>query len=306
MDTIKKHTFSRRKKEMIFYVLMLIYPIVQFLVFYVYVHLDSILLAFQRYDTTDPMHSKYVFNGLETLKLAFEDLKNVFRLKEALKNSLIAFFVSLLPITFALFFAYYIFKKKFLSSTFRVFLYVPMIISPLVLVVLFHYFIGSAIPELFLKYFKIAIPDVFQKPYAFNTMLIYTVLIGFGSNVLMFLSTMSSIDDSVLEAADIDGASGFQVFYYIVFKHTYSVVVTFVIVAISQFFTNQLNLYSFYGTDADYSLYTYGYYVFVQTSKATFNEYPYISALGLIFTCIAVPTVLVVRKLLVKFGPSED
>lgn len=67
-----------------------------------------------------------------------------------------------------------------------------------------------------------------------------------------------------------------------------------------------MNLFAFYGADADYKLYTFGYWLYVSVQRGSLADYPYLSAVGLILTAILAPIVLITRKLLLKFGPSAD
>ena len=69
-----------------------------------------------------------------------------------------------------------------------------------------------------------------------------------------------------------------------------------------------MNLYSFFGDSAEYYTQTLGYYLFVKVigDNATPADYPFASALGVVFTIICVPLTLIVRKLLEKYGPSEN
>ena len=63
---------------------------------------------------------------------------------------------------------------------------------------------------------------------------------------------------------------------------------------------------SFYGEYVDYSLYTVGFYLYFRTLRGTTAIYPHLAAMGITITLFVAPLVLVVRRLLEKFGPSED
>ena len=78
------------------------------------------------------------------------------------------------------------------------------------------------------------------------------------------------------------------------------------VVSVTGFFTNQIHLYSFYGPTAPSALHTFGYYLYAETLKAGFFEYPYLSAMGMLMTAIAIPLTLLVRWLMTCFGPSVE
>ena len=68
-----------------------------------------------------------------------------------------------------------------------------------------------------------------------------------------------------------------------------------------------MSLHSLYGIAAPADLNTFGYYMFVKTQQASsFSDYPFLSAMGLMMTLIAVPTTLAVRFAMRKIGPSVD
>ena len=117
---------------------------------------------------------------------------------------------------------------------------------------------------------------------------------------------MAAIDVSVTEAAKLDGATGLREFVYIIFPLIYSTFVTFFIVGLAALFTEQMNLYSFYGTQANISLYTIGYYLYEKTARASITEYPLLSAFGLMLTLVTVPVVFAVKWLMRKIGPSVN
>jgi len=79
------------------------------------------------------------------------------------------------------------------------------------------------------------------------------------------------------------------------------------VLSIAGFFTSQAFLYSFYGSGAPDRVRTFGYYLFVTIiDSATMAEYPYASAVGLMFTILATPVTLATKYLLERFGPSPD
>ena len=83
--------------------------------------------------------------------------------------------------------------------------------------------------------------------------------------MLLLISAMSSINPSMIEAAKIDGVSFFQEFIYITFPQIFGTIKTLLIVSVGGFFVNSASIVSFYGTTADESVYTIGYYIYKET-----------------------------------------
>ena len=97
------------KGKIWFYACIVALPILQFLIFYVGVNINSFVLAFQRWGNDANV---YVWNGLSNFKDVLTGLVKNAQLTISMKNSIILFFVGLVfGTTLALLFSYYIYKK---------------------------------------------------------------------------------------------------------------------------------------------------------------------------------------------------
>ena len=308
---IKKGKGIGNKKDLIFCILMVLVPTIQFLIFYIYTNINSVLLSFQEYDS---ITGQYSFSGINNFQKVFKELYNdIFVLKNgyyfySLKNSFLVYvFGTIIGVTFSLLFSYAIFKKTFAHGFFRVVLFLPSIISPIVMVLIFKYFVDSFIPDIASKLFgKEMLGLLADGDTALFTLIFYAIWINFGVNVLMYTSAMSGINESQIEAGQIDGATNIQEFFHIILPNVYPTMVTFLIVGISGFFVNQMGLFSFYGEKAPIKLSTFGYYLYAKTYSAGLGNYPELSALGLIFSLITIPITFLFRYILNKVGPSVE
>ncbi|MGI6768791.1 MAG: carbohydrate ABC transporter permease [Bacilli bacterium] len=304
--TIKLSAKAKREiKRLLFYSVMIAFPLAQVLIFYFGVNINSILLSFKNYDSTT---GTYVWTGFEHFLGVLKEIFSDVTWKFAFKNSLLVWFVETsVTLTLSLFFSYYIYKKGFLRNFFRVTLFLPQIISSIVMVILFTYFIDSFIPMIIFKYFNKEIMGLLSNPKTTMMMLLfYSITMGFGSNVLLLSSSMSSIPQSLSEAAQIDGANKLQEFRHIVFPQIYPIFVTIFIIKLASLFSNQLNLYSFYGAQAEAQHITVGYLLYKRTLGASFAEYPDLAAIGILLTLVIVPITLLVRRILKKVGPVNE
>ncbi len=298
----KKRGLKEKEKNLIFYCIMIALPVLQFVIFYIGVNFNSILLAF-RTESGDGF-------TLENFKNAIYNIFNQSVLVAALKNSFLTFVITtVISIPLGLLFSYYIAKKMPLSGMFRVVLFLPSILSAIVMVAIFQSFAESAIPAYMQTLFGVEMKGLLENiDSRYPTLVFYSIWIGFGTNVLMYSNAMSAVDPSIVESAHLDGAVGFKEFWHITLPSIYPTLVTFVIVAVAGIFINQLNLFSFYGGGAPEGVQTYGYYLYkeVEARKATGEGYAYYSALGLIVSCVAIPLTLLSKYLLEKFGPREE
>ncbi len=320
---------SKHKKQgnnIVLYIGLLIFPLLQFSIMYVGVNFKSILMSFQEYVIEDGV-GYFKMKGFDNLILAFQD---VFGFREStsgalhlnmIANSLIAYSFSILICTpCALFFSYYIIKKFVGWKFFRVVMFIPAILSPVITANVFEIICNGIIPELLGKMNGVTSNDIEYIEYFFmrneNTiipsLLAYSFVLGFSSNVLLYSGAMSGVSEELFDAAKIDGATDFQEFIYIVFPGVWGTFSTFMVVSVAGFFTSDLGLYNIFAHNAPSSVQTIGYYLHVnalsgaQGVSNAMTKYPYMAALGLLFTILVMPIVFSARYLLHRFGPSEE
>ena len=302
----KRTAFSAKKRQtMIFYYSMIALPLLQFLIFYLYINLSSFTMGFQEYSYET---GKYTWLGFDNFLKIFDDFKRLEYLRNSVVNSLELFIWTMIFCSMlAILFSYYVYKKQLGSSLFKVLLYLPNILGGVVVVIMFKFFVENAYPELIMRLFNQKVEGLLANPETTRgTILFYTIFTSFGGQVLVYSSTMSSISDSIIESAQLDGITPLKELIYIVLPSIWFTFVTFMVSLVVGIFTNQMNLFTFYDQYADYSLFTFGYYLFRGVKLAEYKDFPYLSAMGLLLTAIAVPLTLFVRWALTKFGPSRD
>lgn len=307
MKQIRKK--SDRAKN-IFYWSILAFPVLQFVIFYIGVNINSFALAFQEFDLQG---GGFVFVGFDefwkNFIAVFQEFQEADYLRQAFANSIIAYLVGLVVgLTLALLFSYYLYKKYAMSNFFKVILFLPFIISSITLVIIYKYFVESAVPEFVLQLTGIEIEGLLSNLNTeFITILFFSIWTGFGIQTLIYSSAMSSISNEIVDAAKIDGVTPMKEFLYIDIPMIMPTIAVFVVSSTATIFSNQINLYSFYGTDAsNYSIWTIGYYMYRGISAATtIGEYPYYAAFGLVMTMITIPITLIVRALMNRVDPNE-
>ncbi len=305
-STKAKSMSASRREALIFYISILALPLLQLCIFYVVINVNTIKLSFQEYNHDT---GKYSFAGFDNFKLFIHNLQHLTVLDYAVKNSAIAYLTGLcigLPLN--LIFSYFMYKKIIGHGFFRVILFLPQILSSIVMSLMFTFFVDRGLPSLFAM-FDWTMPALLVKEAtAFKTIVFYCIWAGFGSQIIIYSTAMSSVDESLIEVGKLEGITALQEFFRIVLPLIYPTITTFLVVGIAGFFTNQANLYNFYGQSAQEYTQTLGYYMFVTVigSNATLGDYPYASAAGILFTMIAAPLTLLVKHLLEKYGPKTE
>lgn len=298
-----KRKFKLNNKKIFYYSLM-IFPLLQFCIFYIGVNFQSILFAFQKYED-----SKFVFlteDPFANFKQIINNCIDSTVVLTAFKNSIILwFFTTVCGTGIAIFFSYYIFKRKTTGRFFRFVLFLPSILPAILMTIIFKLFTADVLPAVF-GWEKLL--DSVNPTVRLTTIIGYTVFMGFGTQVLLYSNAMDQISPSVIEAAQLDGAKPIVELIYIILPEIMGTVSTFLIATIAGAFTNQANIFNFYGEDAfDFAqTNTLGYYMFVlvqPNSKLGFGRsyFGYASALGLCCTVLALVPTILFRKFSKRF-----
>ena len=303
-----KNINSMKRADLFFYIALIALPVLHISIFYFGVNFNSFLLGFQEYNVET---YKYEFKGLVNFKRIWDDITRQQTLLICLKNALLAYAVSItisLPLT--LFFSYYIYKKMLASGFFRVLLFVPQMIPSMVLATMYFFFCNNSVPAIMETITGEKALGLFSQGTGtmLGALLFYGVFTGFGSSVLMYSNTMRGIDESIVEAAKLDGTNELQEFWYITLPLIFPTLSTFITLGVAGIFTNELHLFALFGAsgDAYVECWTIGYFLFAKTVNASAAMYPELSAYGLILTAFAVPLVYLMKFLMAKFGPSLD
>ncbi len=202
----KRNWKSILKKNALGWAFM-IAPLLLFAFFVWYPMIRNIILAFQ------DGYENASFVGFQNFKDVFEDPTFL----SALKNTFIYIGFSLVigylvPVILGFLLSEVIHAKGF----FRVVLYLPCMISGMAVVFLFNSMYGDGSTDLF----NVIISKMgfASHPWKGSTKLVIPLIVlamtwkGAGSTALIYLSSFQSIDDSMYEAARIDGATSFQRF----------------------------------------------------------------------------------------------
>lgn len=304
-------TLQRRKSKigrgwLLFYIIMAAFPVLQFCVFYIGVNANMITKAFSAYDMDT---GTYVFNGIENFRKLFFEFKTNPVYGVSLKNSLIAYLLNTaISLPLSLLMSYYIFKKGIGHKLFRSVLFLPSIISPMVLSTIFRIVTDKIYPEMMFRFTGEYVPGLLMSDSktVFLLACFYTIWTGFGVTTMMYRGAMDGVTPSMLEAASIDGAGEFIQFYKIILPMIFPTVSVFLLTGITAIFMNQISLYNIFSSNlGDEMVKTFGYQFFLETAKASLSDYPRLTAIGLLLSAVTIPVVLGLRRLFNKLDPTE-
>ena len=300
---------NKLKKNLFVYSLIA-YPLILFLIFYVVVNFNSILLAFQTIDGSGKS-----FAGLNNFKTFLSEMFGEGNLLSySFINSIKMYFINLVVcMPLYVFFSYLLFKKCFLNKTVSFLVMIPSIMSGLVIALIFVNFIGSNGPLTFImektgwnggKWLNL----LYDEKYAFGTTLFYMIWLSFATSLIVYPTAMRGINPEVLESAKIDGISNmFQELWYIILPLIYPTLTTFLITGFAAIFSTSGPLLEFYYTDAPDYISNMGYYFtkMILVDGTEFS-YPKYAAGGIILTIIVAPLTILLKWALEKFGPATE
>ena len=302
---IKKRRKKIFDKKLLFYCCLIALPLLQFAVFYIYVNFNSLVLAFTAVDGDGA--TKFVwFDNFKDVLYEFFKGEQAYNFLLRLRNSLINYgFTLVIGTGGAILFSYYIYKKRLCSGFFKVILFLPHIIPAIALLSMYRYFMEAGVVNILRNLGFNVSSFLNNKSTVYGTVLFISLFMSFGTQVLMYLGAMNNINPSITEAAKLDGASFMRELWSITVPCIYSTIVTFCIVGLTAIFVGDMGLYNFFAANAPGETQTLGYYLFRLTQQNTTNttRWPFIAAVGLLFTCVVAPVTLVLKNFLDKKDP---
>ena len=289
---------SMQRGKNTFLIALLIVPLLNFLIFYIIVNINSFVLAFQVYVGK----GQYKVSIGQFTKV-LEDLAKGMSgdLLPAFLNTQMYFWLNLLvtlPISF--FVSYFLYKKVPGYPLFRVIFFLPSIISSVVLVAIYKNFMLPYGPiDGLIKALGgegIASGLLEHHDSATKLMIGYILWTGFGVNIVLFESAMRRIPESVIEAGKLDGIGMFWEMFKIVIPLVWPTVLTTLTLAISGFMTADGPILLF--TEGAGNTSTISFYIYWTVYKKSGHNYG--AAIGIFCSLISMPIVFTARHFLSK------
>lgn len=292
-----------RKGKTLFIVCILAIPILNWLVFWLYVNIGSILLAFQTETANGTVWT------LDNFKIFWEAITQEGNsLNVSIKNTALYFSSGLLiTMPLSLFISYFLSKKIVGYQFYRVIFYLPGIISPIILTSVYDQLllpngpIGVLFEKLSLNY-PLNGP-LYQENSNAPTyaIIVYTILTGFGGDMLIFSGAMSRIPTEIYESAKLDGCGPLREVVAIVIPLIWSTISTKIVLLMSGIFAASGPILLLVTGEYNTSTVAFWIYDIVQQD----GDYNLVATAGLCFTAIIIPVILGVRAFMDRFSEVE-
>lgn len=305
----RKQPDKKNRQKNIFVWCVLAFPLLNFLVFYVAVNAQSFLYAFQQYDSNLNLR----WAGFQNFFLVLERFKNTPDFWRYTVNSLIYFLVpTAIGMPLNMVFGYLLYTKIRGGAVLRTLLLLPAMLSSVLNTLMFMKLVEEALPSFMITVFGKEIPNLLtDERYAMWTQIAYALLTGFTTSIIIYPNAMNNVNDSVVESAKIDGASHMNILWRLIVPSIYPTITTYMVLGVAGIFSFAGSLYLFFNTSAPSSVASMGYYLFVGAlggadGGSGIRDYPFLSAVGLLFTVVSAPLTLLVQWAMEKYGPSEE
>lgn len=313
--SIEKEIQKKKKKmplsRKIFIISMIIYPILHFLVFWLYVNIDSIIMAFQDFNYFE---EKEIFVGLENFEWALDELYRLGKsdLINCIKNSVLLFLSNnfvILPIS--IFCAYIFYKKVPGHKIFKVIFFLPNIISVVVLTLAFSFMFNTSFGPVneFLKWIGLEsiIPAngwFSDKKTAFIMVLIYCLWAGIGYNVVLLSGAIGRIPEEVIESGKLDGIGMWRELFVIVVPLIFPTITTLFVTGVTVIFT--LFLQPMLLTGGGPFNHISGTISLFIVELVNASDLYKAAAVGLLFSLVGIPLVQIVKFIFEKISPDVE
>ena len=293
-----------RIKETLFYLSIVVIPMIQFCLYYVYVNFDALFMSFQKWEAET---NTFTWVGLENyVKVWTELTMKGSWFNNSLIFSIVGYFLSKIFMPLDIIFSYYCYKKMPGWSFFKGMLYLPSILSGMVLGLIVQYMFDNLIPEVALKYFDTTVDPLLLTGgwRAWWTQFWWSGLFSCGGGILLYTTMMSRIPDTLTEYAYLEGCGPMREFLTITMPLIWGTFAVNMVGGVSGIFTDKGPWFTYFGTGST-SPTNIGYYIYCLTLDSKgFGNYPYASACGMFFTLFAVPLTFAMRWLMDKIDPK--
>ena len=298
-ETAQKSSMaSMRFHNRIFLICMLTIPIIHWLIFWLYMNFQSIIMAF-RTPAGDWSFLNFEVFWNQIISPTSEIIL-------AIKNTFMWFGLQtfiIFPFTIAL--NYFFFKKIPGYKTFRILLYIPGLLSGVATAAMVKRLVmpngplGVILQELGME----TVPLFFSNSqYANKAMVIYTLWHSWGANMLLLGGTFARVPQEVLESAKLDGCGPMRELVQLIIPMISATLITMLILKLTGLFSSSGPLILF--TNGKYGTLTLAYWIWETVLEGSGN-YNTVAATGLVFTAIAVPLILTIRYYLEKIPVVE-
>lgn len=212
---------SEKRRDRI-YLLMIVPAFIGFLVLYIAPTIMSFLYSLTNWSVYNP---NIQFIGIENFQKIFSDEKTVAALQHSIKYALL---ITVIQNVLAILLAVLLNRKSKLAGLVKSVTFLPAVLSIMVVGYLFQYIMTSAdggvLNNIITSLGGQPVNWLGDANIALYSVLITQVWQWTGWSMVIYIANLKSIDSTLYEAADIDGANGVQRFFRVTLPLLYPAV----------------------------------------------------------------------------------
>ncbi len=298
-----KKKMTRKQKKLLFVWGMLALPLLQWLIFFVYVNIDSILMSFQTMNYT----TGEIEWTLNNYKRFFYEWNALDTMKNAVWNSVLAGLNNMVLILVSLVLSYFFYKKIPGRGFFRVVYFLPSVISIVIYTMVYKFMFDTSVGPIntILKTLGVAVTDLPKwfgdTNLAFPLVLLYCLWVGTGYNILILGAAMEGLPEDVMEYSRLEGVSRTRELFQIVVPMIWPTLAVAILGSVTIVFTLFIQVELLTEGGPGGASQTIAFMV-NSIIKGTNNDLEWGATMGLVFTIVAAPLIIALKKLLDKIG----
>lgn len=308
--------YSRfEKMDFPFVYLMILFPVVQFALFWIYVNASSIAFSFQTPE------GEFTFRNIRAVFKAFNGVDSYgLNFGESLKHSLIIWGIShLIVFPISVITTYILQRQIFGHYVWRVCYIIPSLMGSIIWTTLVKYIVayngpvvslllqmGADLPEMVKHSGLLA-----SEKTAFPTLITVSTIMGLVGNSAVLTGAFSRVPDEIFESAKLDGAGFWRECFQIAIPCVWSTLVMMMTFSLCSIFTSDVNVFLYSNGTGEPGLSTVGFHLYIITYRISMSggvrtSYGYPAALGFVLTCMTLPVVIIGRWALEKLQDAVE
>ena len=231
----QKKKFRIRRRDVFVYG-GLAWAVINFLVFWVYVNVGTVVYSFFGETLRGELYWQGLYSYGQVFKYVFGGSVNgIIGLRSCLNTLSMVALALVINLPLTLLFSYALFKKIRFYSVLRVAMYVPCVVALVILSLFYSTFFSGAASNgpLFTLLENAGVSSAIVRDGLLNDrstawwgVIIFSVWTGVNGNIIYFSSAMARLPDSVLESAELDGATQMRQFRSIVIPMIWPTITT--------------------------------------------------------------------------------
>lgn len=302
------------RKKFLFCYLLIAFPVIQMIIFWFYVNLSGITMAFQ-----DAAGNWSLDSFKEVFAVMFRGKQSMgFDVGSMLGKSVFIWIMNHIVIQIISILSCFILTKHMIGHKFfRTCYMIPGLLGSVVFVsIMQEFYADDGVIVALCQNLKIDLPNVIRRngflgdeSTAFPTLMVQMFIWNLTGGGLILAGAYMRIPQEIFESASLDGCGFFREAFQIAVPCVWPTLSTMMIFALTSFFTADFSTYLYSGGTGARGINSIGFYTYnlrLLISRGGYQYYSYTSAFGVTLMFMTLPVVFLGRWLLAKFNEPVE